>query len=118
MTQEEQDAVLGRTRREYRETRHRFGALKKVNSEIAAIARDLAAAIEHNPERLFVGTLPRGSVAAMITDAKYVYTLENASRLSPESLVAHLQEYIKIKDQKEKLRQELIEQGDDPGEVI
>jgi|HubBroStandDraft_3_1064219.scaffolds.fasta_scaffold1273766_1 hypothetical protein len=116
MTQEEQDAVLGRTRREYREARHRFGALRKVNSEIAAVARNLADAIEHNPDQLFIGNLPKGSLAIAITDAKYIYTPEAASRLSPESLVAQLDEYMKVKNQKAKLRQELIEQGDDDPE--
>ncbi len=113
MTQQEQDAILGRTRREYREVKNRFGALRKVNGEIVAIARKLADALEHYPERLMVGRLPQGSLAAAITDAKHIYTPEDAACLSPESLCVHLDEYIKAKEQKAKLRQSLIEQGDE-----
>jgi hypothetical protein len=117
MTQQEQDAILGRTRREYKEARSRLGALKRLNGEIAAVARNLADAIERHPDRLMVGNLPHGSLALAITDAKYIYTLEDASRLSQESLCAHLGEYIKVKDQKARLRQELIDQGDDDPEA-
>jgi hypothetical protein len=58
MTQQEQDAILGRTRREYKETKNKFGALKKLNSEIAAVARKLADGLERHPDRLMVGNLP------------------------------------------------------------
>jgi hypothetical protein len=116
MTQEEQDAVLGRTQREYKEARNKLGALRKLNGEIATVARKLADAIEYHPDRLMVGNLPKGSLAIAIADAKYIYTPEDASRLSPESLVAHLDEYMKVKNQKARLRLELIEQGEDDPE--
>ena len=117
MTQEEKDAILGRTRREYRDAKSDFGALKKRNSEIADVARKLAEALERHPDRLMVGNLPQGSLAVAIESAKYVYTPEDSDRLSPESLCAHLEEYIKAKNRKETLRRELIEQGDgDPEE--
>ena len=118
MTQQEQDAILGRTRREYKEAKNRLGALKKLNSEIAAVARKLADAIEQYPDRLMVGNLPQGSLAMAITDAKYIYTPEDATRLSPESLCCHLEEYLKIKEQKERLRWDLIEQGEDDPEIL
>lgn len=113
MTQEEQDAILGRTRREYKEAANRFGALKKRNSETAAAARNLAEALELHPDRLTVGNFPpEGSLARTLTDAKYIYTPEDADRLSPESLRGHLGEYTEAKERKARLRQELIEQGD------
>jgi hypothetical protein len=117
MTQQEQDAILGRTRREYKEAKNKFGALKKLNGETADIARKLADALEKHPERLMVGDLPQGSLALAMTDAKYIYTPEDASRLSPESLCAHLGEYMKVKERKARLRQELIDQGDDDPEA-
>ncbi len=117
MTQQEQDAILGRTRREYREAKSKLGALTKLNGEIAAIARRLAEALEQQPDRLMVGNLPHGSLAFSITNAKYIYTPEDASHLSQESLCAHLGEYLKVKDQKARLRQELIDQGDDDPEA-
>lgn len=117
MTLAEQDALLGRTRREYREAKNQLGALKKLNSEIVAVARKLADALEHHPDRLMVGNLPQGSLAIAITDAKYIYTPEDSSRLSPESLFAHLGEYVKVKERKATLRRELIEQGDDDPEA-
>lgn len=112
MTQQEQDAILGRTRREYREAASLFGALKKRNSEIAAVARNLADALERHPDRLMVGNIPEGSLARTMTDAKYIYTPKDAERLSLESLGTHLGEYIEVKERKSRLRQELIEQGD------
>ena len=118
MTQQEQDAILGRTRREYKEAKNKFGALKKLNGEIADVARKLADALEKHPDCLMVGSLPQGSLAIAMTDAKYIYTPEDASRLSLESLCAHLGEYIKVKDQKARLRQELIDQGDDDPEEV
>jgi hypothetical protein len=117
MTQQEQDAILGRTRREYREAKNKFGALKKLNSEIADLARNLASALEQYPERLMIGNLPQGSLAQVMTDAKCVYTPEDADRLSPESLCTHLAEYIKVKELKARLRKELVEQGDDDPEA-
>jgi len=118
MTQQEQDAILGRTRREYKDAKNKFGALKKLNGEIADVARKLADAIEKYPDRLMVGNLPQGSLALAMTDAKYIYTPEDASRLSQESLCVHLGEYMKVKAQKEKLRRELIDQGDDDPEKV
>ncbi len=112
MTQQEQDAILGRTRREYKDAANRFGALKKRNSEIAAMARNLAEALERHPNQIMVGNHAEGSLARTIADAKYVYSPEDASRLSPESLCVHLGEYVEAKERKARLRQELIEQGD------
>jgi len=112
MTQEEQDAILGRTRREYKEAKNRFGALKKRNGEIAAVARKLADALEQYPDRLMVGNLPHGSLALAITDPKHVYTPGDADQLSQDSLCVHLSEYMKARDDKARLRQELIDQGD------
>jgi hypothetical protein len=117
MTQEEQGAILGRTRREYKEARNRFGALKKRNGEIAAVARRLADALDRHPDRLMVGNLPLGSLAIAITGAEYTYTPEDADQLTQESLCAHLAEYMKLRDQKARLRRELIEQGDDDPEA-
>lgn len=117
MTQQEQDAILGRTRREYKEAKNKFGALKKLNGEIAALARRLADGLEHHPDRFMIGNLPQGSLALAMADAKYIYTPEDASRLSQDSLLAHLEEFIKAKERKSKLRQELIDQGDDDPEA-
>lgn len=118
MTQQEQDAILGRTRREYKEAKNKFGALRKLNSEIAAMARNLADALERHPDRLMVGNLPQGSMVRTLTDAKYIYTPDDASRLSAESLCVHLEEYLRVKERKERLRRELIEQGDDDPEAV
>ena len=112
MTQQEQDAILGRTRREYKQAVNRFDALKKRNSEIAAVARNLAEALERCPDRLMVGNLPEGSLARTMAHAKYVYAPEDADLLSLESLCVHLGEYIEAKERKARVRQELIEQGD------
>lgn len=117
MTEQEQDAILGRTRREYREAKSKLGALKKRNSEIATIARKLADAIEGYPDRLMVGNLPQGSLALSITNPKHIYTPEDAGQLSHESLCVHLAEYIKVKDAKDRLRQALIDQGEDDPEA-
>jgi hypothetical protein len=117
MTQEEQDAILGRTRREYKESKNRLGALKKLNTEIATVARKLADAIEHHPDRLMVGALPQGSLARTLADPAYNYSPEDATLLSPESLSAHLDQYLKVKSRKDHLRRELIEQGDDDPEA-
>jgi hypothetical protein len=117
MTQQEQDAILGRTRREYKEAKNKFGALNKLNSEIADLARNLALALEQYPDRILVGEVPRGSMAVALVNAEYTYTSEDAVRLSHEALRAHVEEYVSVKKQKAKLRQGLIDQGDDDPEA-
>jgi hypothetical protein len=121
MTQEEQYTILGKTRMEYREARNRFGAVKKRNATIAAAAKNLVHALEYYPDCILVPKGPQeaqGTIARALSmdGVKYVYGEEDASCLNPESLRAHLEEYVNAQQRRADLRQQLIEQGEDDPE--
>jgi hypothetical protein len=114
MTQEEQDAILGRTMRDYKLAKNKLGALKKLNSEIAAAARALATALVDYPDRIHVSKGAEGTLIR--ANALYEYSTEDARGLSPEFLREHLHEYVSVQQRKADLRQELINQGEDDPE--
>jgi hypothetical protein len=87
--------------------------LDSLNRQIAASARELASALEHYADRIHISKGIEGSMAR--AGAKHIYSAEDAVHLSAEFLAEHLAEYVKVKDRKEELRQQLISQGaDDP----
>ena len=114
MTQEEQDAILGRTIRAYKEAKKKLTALSIRNGEIAVSAKKLASALEQHPDRIYVSKGAEGMLA--VATALYVYSAEEASRLSPELLRAHLAEYVGIQTEKARLRQQLVDLGEDDPE--
>jgi hypothetical protein len=122
MTQEEQDALLGRTRREYKAARSKLGALKKRNEGIATSAENLMNAVRKHPSRILVptkGQLGReGNLSRTLKMAsiEFVYGEEDSDLLSPDFLRTHFEEYASAEQQVDRLRQELIEQGDDDPE--
>ena len=122
MTQEEQDALLGRTRREYKTARNKLGALKKRNEGIATAAENLMNAVRKHPGCILVptkGQLGReGNLARTLKMAniEFVYSEEDSTLLSPDFLRSHSEEYASAEQEVDRLRQELIGQGDDDPE--
>jgi len=114
MTQEEQDAILGRTIRDYKQAKNKLGALNKLNSEIASAARALATALAGYPDRIHVSKGTEGTLIR--ANALFEYSVEDARRLSPEFLREHLHEYVSVQQRKAELRQGLIDQGEDDPE--
>lgn len=120
MTQDERDAILGRTRREYREARAEFGAIKKRHAELVTELKRFTLALEKSPLHLFVSNGPRGTLQTAIEaqGAEYFYSAALAGKLSVDSVRSHLDEYRDITSRVEDRRQSLIEQGeDDPGSI-
>jgi len=109
MTQEEQDAILGRTLRAYKEAKSKFGALKARTKEISTTAHDLASALDTHPSQILVTEGPVGTLR--LVNASYVYRAEDAERLSLDTIQRHVAEYTEIEHQVEELRQMLLEQG-------
>lgn len=115
MTQEEQDAILGRTLRDYKENRKKLAALSIRNEEIASSAKKLAHAVEQYPDRIHVSKGAEGTLA--LANALYVYSTQDVENLNPDFLRNHLAEYVSVQQRKSDLRQKLINLGaDDPGE--
>jgi hypothetical protein len=109
MTQEEQDAILGRTLRAYKEAKNKLGALRTRTKEITSVARALASALEEDPAHILVGKGPMGSVR--LANASYVYEADAATCLSPKAIEAHVAERAATERLVADLRQELVDQG-------
>lgn len=122
MTQNEQDALLGRTRREYKTARSKFGALKKRNEGIATAAENLMNAVRNCPKHILVPTKGQlrqeGNLARTLRmeNIEFVYGEEDSDLLSPDFLRSHFEEYASAEQQVDRLRHELIEQGEDDPE--
>lgn len=114
MTQEEQDAILGRTMRAHKEAKKKLAALTVLNGEIAATAKKLASALGQHPDRIYVSKEPEGRMA--LAGALYIYTPEDAEQLSAGFLREHLAEYVSVQAEKARLRQQLIDLGEDDPE--
>ena len=110
MTQEEQDAILGRTMRDYKQAKNDLRTLEKLNSEIASAARALATALVDYPDRIHVSKSSEGTL--MRANAHYKYNTEDARHLNPEFLREHLLEFVRVQQRKADLRQKLIDLGD------
>ena len=120
MTQNERDAILGRTRREYREAKAELGAVRKRHAELVSEFKEFLLAIEQEPLKVYVSRGPRGALQAAIEtpEARYLYTASLAERLALEAIGKHLDEYRATSELVEDRRKSLIDQGeDDPGSV-
>lgn len=120
MTQEEKDAILGRTRREYREAKADLGTIKKRHADTVAELKKFVSAFEQDPLSLYVLRRPQGVMQAAMEmqGAHYLYTASLADRLTLEGIEKHLAEYRAIQSAVTDRRVSLIEQGDgDPGGV-
>jgi hypothetical protein len=118
MTQSERDAILGRTRREYREARAELGAVRKRHAELVSEVRELLSSIDQEPLRVYVSRDPRGALQTAIEAPKahYLYSAPLAERLALDAMGKHLDEYRAISELVEDRRKSLIDQGeDDPG---
>lgn len=109
MNQNEQDAMIGKTHREYREAKKKLDSLQKQTHEIAAAARRLADALERHPECVHVSSGPEGSLALAIANARYIYTPEIAAQFTQEFLRRHLAELVEVRNLKETTERELHE---------
>jgi hypothetical protein len=118
MTQDERDAILGRTRREYREARAELGAVKKRHAELISECRELLLSMDQEPLRVYVSRGPQGALQSAIEaqEARYFYSAKLANRLTLDAIGKHLDEYRATFDLVEARRKSLIDQGDDdPG---
>jgi hypothetical protein len=118
MTQSERDAILGRTRREYREAKAELGAVKKRHAELVSEFREFLLAIEQGPFKVYVSRGQRGALQAAIEtpEARYLYGAALAERLGLDAIGKHLDEYRAVSERVEDRRKSLIDQGeDDPG---
>ena len=120
MTQNERDAILGRTRREYREARAELGAIKKRHAELLSGVREFLLAMDQEPLRVYASRGSIGLLQAAIErrGARYLYSATLADRLTLDALEKHLDEYRATFALVEDRRKSLIDQGeDDPGSV-
>jgi ribosomal 50S subunit-associated protein YjgA (DUF615 family) len=120
MTQEEKDAILGRTRREYREARAELGSLKKRHAELVSDLKQFVGSLEREPMSVHVLRVQGGTLqAAMETQgANYLYTAILANRLTLDAIEKHTSEYRAALETVEDRRKSLIDQGDgDPGSI-
>jgi len=120
MTQSERDAILGRTRREFREARAELGAVRKRHAELVSEFREFLLSMEQEPLRVYVSRGARGALQTAIEapEARYLYGTTLAERLALEAIGKHLDEYRAISERLEDRRKSLIDQGeDDPGSV-
>lgn len=120
MTQEEMDAILGRTRREYREAKAQLGAHRERHTVFVSELRKFLSALEQEPFRVYAGRVAKGTVQAAIEapQAAYVFSAELAEKLTVGAIKGHLDEYRAAFERVEERRKSLIAQGDDdPGSV-
>ena len=120
MTQDERDAILGRTRREYREARAELGAVKKRHAELLSGLRELLLSLDQEPLKVYASHGSRGLLQAAIErqEARYLYSATLADRLTLDALGKHLDEYRATFELVEDRRKSLMDQGeDDPGSV-
>jgi hypothetical protein len=111
MTMEEQDAVLGRTMRRYKDAKIKLGAMDASNHELGAFLRKLATAIEQTPGKIHVS---RGAEGALrVANAAYIYSVGDADKLTPDSIERRSAEYAEIEQRKAELRQRILDQGQD-----
>lgn len=120
MTQEEKDAILGRTRREYREAKSDFGAIRKRHAELVAELEKFLVAMKRTPAGTYAAKGPQGALQAAIEfqEANYLYRPSLADQLTIDAVGNHLNEYRAGTALVEDRRRSLIEQGeDDPGGI-
>ena len=114
MTQDERDAILGRTRREYREARADLGAIRKRHAELVSEVKRFVLTLEEDPMRIYVSRGQRGALQAALEEpeAQYLYSAILANKLTLDSIGKHLDEYRATFDLAEDRRKSLIAQGD------
>jgi hypothetical protein len=118
MTQNERDAILGRTRREYLEARAVLGAVRKRHAELVSEFREFLLSLDQEPLRVYASRGSRGLLQAAIEtpEARYLYGVALADRLTLDAIGKHLDEYRATFGRVEDRRKSLIDQGDDdPG---
>lgn len=88
MTRDEKDAILGRTRREYREAKSNFGALKKRHAELVSELKAFLLALESEPLHVHASRRLSGALqdAVEFQDADYFYSHRLADKLAVDAL--------------------------------
>ncbi len=120
MTQEEKDAILGRTKRQYREAKNELGALKQRHAELVARVKAFQVALEREALTMYASPEAKGALqyAMQMPGARFIYDASLADKLSLEAMRTYLDEYRAVFERVEELRKSLIAQGDDdPGAV-
>jgi len=118
MTQEEKDAILGRTKREHREAKAEFGAIRERHTRLVSEFRELLLSMEQEPLRVYASRGLQGTLQAAMEmqGARYVYGTTLADKLTLDAVGKHLDEYRATFERVEDRRRSLIAQGDgDPG---
>jgi hypothetical protein len=118
MTQDERDAILGRTRRQYLNSRSELGALKQRHAEFVAEVRKFLSALDQEALSMYASPAAKGALqfSMEMPGARFVYDASLADRLSVEAMGAYLDEYREVFERVESLRKSLVSQGDDdPG---
>jgi hypothetical protein len=118
VTQYEQDARLGKTRREYKEARAKLGAIKDRHVELVSEFRKFLLCLEQEPRKVYVLPGPRGGLQTALEtpEAHYFYSAALADKLTLEAVGQQLDEYRAAFELAEDRRRSLIDQGDDdPG---
>jgi hypothetical protein len=111
VTQEDQDAIVGKARREYREKKKELAAIEARGSEMAAIALNLARGLNAPEQILIVGE--QGISGVNIGRANAVIFPEpNFQKISLAEVEKHVKEYKEVKNRVAALRQQLINIGD------
>lgn len=114
MTQEDQDAIVGKAHREYTEAKKQLAALQVRIDNIIAAASNLAHALAE-PSRMAIpdeGQVVVGPAAM----TSFMFTDEVARQLSRDYIGQNVKEYKATKQRVNALRQRLISLGqNDPG---
>src|SRR5664279_2708918 len=115
MTQEDQDAIVGRAHREYKSAKKELAALSLRIDEIIAAATNLANALTE-PSRMIIPDEGEAVVGPAAMRASFFFTDEVARNLSREYIAANVKEYKAVKQRVGTLRQKLISLGENPGD--
>jgi len=112
MTQEDQDAIVGKARREYREKKKELAAIVARGDQMATIANNLARGLAA-PEHVVLVKDGEGVSGVNIGRGNAViFTEPHFRQISLAEVEKHIQEYKAVKGRVAALRQQLINIGD------
>jgi hypothetical protein len=116
------DTILGRTKRQYRESRTELGAIKKRHAELVADLNAFVVSLSREPLGVYVQSGAAKGLMQSAMDfpgACYFYSPALADRLNSDAVRNHLDEYRRAFERVESLRKSLVDQGDDdPGPAL
>jgi hypothetical protein len=112
VTQEDQDAIVGKAHREYKEAKKRLAAIETMGGTIAQTASNLAKALA-DPSRIVVPAEGEAVVGPMVMTS-FVFTTELANQISHEHVKEIVADYKQTKQRVSSLRQQLLSLGENP----